>query len=458
VKTAQLDIEVRAGELREAAVECVAKAFPRLGDREDIAQEAYEALFKQAKAGTRIGDPKSQICTIAWRLANRRVRPDRSAVYKAAPVDPSGLTLTGIADESASSEEQLIATADRARAKAAVAELDPPLAQIYYVRHVEGLSTSEACQKLGLSKSTYCHRTNRLYRRVHEALSPTGIEELQLKAYEALQSGRPNKLRAAALEWRRNDPVFAAQCRALDRAHDDLAILLPPSLLEATPDVSIIQRLGEGAAAARDRIGAIGGESGQTTAETAAAIASSGTGRGSGAVAGGAIATITGALGAKGVAICAGGAAAAACVAAIVAPGGLPGGGEAEDRAKAAKPAVDRADPTPPEPPRVAIEPVARQTLGSEPTGSGATSQPRGDAQGDEEGGGGEAAPASGPRATPANPSSPTDPGAYNPYSPTSPEPSSATSPPPSSSTTGGGDSSDGSSSSGGCNPYDPAC
>jgi DNA-directed RNA polymerase specialized sigma24 family protein len=197
MRTAQLEIETRAGELRDAAAECVAKAFPRLGDREDIAQEAYEALFKQAKAGARIPDPESQICTIAWRLANRRVRPDRSAVFKAAPVDPAGRTIGEIADESASTEEELFAAAERARAKAAVAELEPALAQIYYARHVEGLSTSEACEKLGLAKSTYCNRTNRLYRRVHNALSPAGIGELQLKAYEALQSERPSRLRAA---------------------------------------------------------------------------------------------------------------------------------------------------------------------------------------------------------------------------------------------------------------------
>jgi DNA-directed RNA polymerase specialized sigma24 family protein len=456
VKTAPLDIEVRAAELQEAAVECVAKAFPRLGDREDIAQDAYEALYRQAKAGARITDPESQICTIAWRLANRRVRPDRSAVYKAAPVDPSGRTLGAIPDETASSEEQLIAAADRAQAKAAVAELDQELAQIYYVRHVEGLSTSEACKRLGLAKSTYCHRTNRLYRVIHKALSPAGISDLQLKAYEALQNERPSKLRSAALEWRKSDPVFAAQCRALDRAHEELALLLPPAVLEASPEVSILQRVGEGVASARERIASLGGETSQAATETAMTAASSGAGRGAGATAGTAVAAIGGALGAKGVALCAGGAVTVACVAAVVVPGVGPFDENTRAPAAAQETAAAKPNRRPPEPPRVALAPPRVPHPSTRSGGSTGVGGSLGSEHG--EGGGSAEDPDPAPRSapTPANPSSPTDPTAYNPYSPTSPEPSAATSPTPSSAPSGGG--SGDSSSSGGCNPYDPAC
>lgn len=443
--------ERAAAELREAASAHVSEhwcdEFP-YEDIADCAQSAYETLLTKYQEGEEIAHPKAYIKRIAFCLARKRATRANPNL-----VDPAALAAEAVG-ESAAPGEEIAWRSDIANIAALVDQLSDEQQAVYRAVFVEHLTVRATASRIGRSKST----VDRIMRELHEhfegILSASGEDGAKVRVLTAYAFGDKSVRRAAEMLLR-SDPTAPAILRGIRGSHEGVAALVPPVLVESSGDPSVLQRLADGFGSLRDRFG---GSDHSGVAEAAGQLGSSGAGRGSGAAVGGTLATITGALGAKGVALCGAGAT-AVCVGALVAPGLGPSDERSQggpEPAQAAAADVDRRPPEPPRVPTTELRPPAQAGQGSGASGQAPSGGAGGGGSGGKRGDADVAAPAPRSAPTPANPSSPSDPDAYNPYSPTSPAPAvPAPAPAPTSGSDGG---SSGGGSSGGCNPYDPAC
>lgn len=318
-------------------------------DVEDIAQGAWETVLRKQLGGEAISDLAGYLRTIAWRDARDLIRDRREA-----STDPADGIFAEIADREATAEERLERRVDLAHAIEAVEQLSAEHRAAYRVRFFEHLSTEEACERLGLPRSTYRHRLRRAVDTVSANLDDSRFARLQrtlLGAYIAGVASAPERRRAELLI--RTDPRAAATARELRAAHESTAAALTPIAIEPDASVGVVERLLALPDRIREHLPGGGGRSAELgDAASSSATIAAGT-RGSGAAAGGALAKLAGLGGAGKIATaCIGtGAAATACVAAGVVPGIGPDLGGKEDRDdKPPAKVVEAVEPTAPAP------------------------------------------------------------------------------------------------------------
>lgn len=291
-------------------------------DIEDLAQGTCEVVLRKQRAGERIGDLAGLMRTIAWRDARDLIRDRREVA-----ADPQDGSFAALEDLGAPADHLLDNRAELARAIEAVEQLEPEHRAAYRARFVDELSTRDACERLGLPRSTYHHRLRKAVDAVQATLDPCGLAEMQMQLLGAYVSGiasRAERLRAERLI--RSDPHSAAVVRELRGAHESTAAALAPVAIEVDVAASALERLGALPGRIRDGLAGLVGRSPEGSDAALGSAIASGGGRGAGVAASGALASLGGA-GKVAIACLGAGAAAGACVVTGVVPG-IGGGAE----------------------------------------------------------------------------------------------------------------------------------
>lgn len=303
-------------------------------DIEDAAQQAWLVLLER-RAPSGIDDLEAFMTAVGWRHVREELRgPDTVSL------DPEDSALA----EPPTHDGPLEHVAQRAR----VARIAEGLQQLSDREHEafalwfgENVSATEACERLGISRSAYFKRLKAAKEHLEAAAELEGYrftrQQRQLLSdyVSGIATGRA-RVRAERLIAA--DPQAAAMARELRRTHEAAAAVLPA--LAASPhDGALSERL----AAVADRLrDAVSGPAGRPEiAEIAGSpVLASGGARGAGAIGAGALAKAFGGLGVGKLALgCLGGGAIAtvACVAAGVVP--LPGSGDGRDADREVRPA-----------------------------------------------------------------------------------------------------------------------
>ncbi len=285
-------------------------------DFEDLAQEALAEIHRRRRQGQEVREPVAFAKKVAWRRARDLIRDNHSV-----PKDPRDELFELRADESVDFDRALAARAQLARAIEAAERLPEDEQAVYRSHFFEQRKPRETCAALGLRRREYYLRLERATLAVQAALAPHSYETHQRELLSAVIGGS-----ASAAETRRakrlvrHDPAAAALVRELRELHQGAAALLPAPALDELADLSVFERLGQGAAWIRDR--ATGGPD-PSAEQLAAQLGASGAGRAGAVGAGGVLAHLGLAGGAGKVALaCLGtGALTTACVLSGLVPG-----------------------------------------------------------------------------------------------------------------------------------------
>ncbi len=142
------------------------------GHTEDAEDAMQDALLQTYKNARRIRQPKG-FRTWLYRtvknacLMSRRTKVDQPARLESLDVDGA----PELAGTEPSPEERTAAAAERRRFQAAFRKLPRPYRLVAFLRDVEGLSTKEAAQVVGISEANVKQRLHRARVMLKEALA-----------------------------------------------------------------------------------------------------------------------------------------------------------------------------------------------------------------------------------------------------------------------------------------------
>jgi RNA polymerase sigma-70 factor (ECF subfamily) len=154
----------------------VGMLYMRLGDREsaqDVAQEAYERLFRREREETlavlraaTLGHLRNYLFRSALNLAsnhhrNRRVREDGPASYR-------------LEEDAPSAESVCIEEEERSRLERALEELPRQCRTAFTLLELQGRSAAEAAELMGVKRNTVYQLMRRAYEHLMGALEQEG--------------------------------------------------------------------------------------------------------------------------------------------------------------------------------------------------------------------------------------------------------------------------------------------
>lgn len=334
-------------------------------EREDLAHEAYVRLLEYRDRGGEIRAPlaavKRSAVNLGFDQANRERREpaedpmsDRF-LSEVAGGAPDGIVAGRIA---------------LARAIDAASTLPPEQQAVYRALVIDELTPAKARRRLGMAPSTFFKYRKRAFDWVTDALladqdSEAGRERTRLlTAYEYGTCTDAERARVRRLL--KADPSVRPQLVSIREGHRAVAISLPALALHgdnAEATAGVLERLAAATGRVRDALAGPLQRGGAEVGETTAAIATSGAGRGAGAVGAGLLAKF-GALGGgtqAAIACLAGGAVVTTCVATGILSGSNPSSGDGERE----RPRAERAGEPRPAPAAAGVVPT--QVGDSEP-------------------------------------------------------------------------------------------
>lgn len=141
----------------------------RTGNEElvgEALQETFLAVWKQPRSFRGDGDVGAWLWGIAIRQLITRLR------MKAAPTPVSDDVLAARSDTVVSAEDQLLVAIEHGSVGAALKTLSPELVQVLQATVIDGLSTKEAAQLLGIPLGTVKSRARIAKSRLREQLLP----------------------------------------------------------------------------------------------------------------------------------------------------------------------------------------------------------------------------------------------------------------------------------------------
>jgi RNA polymerase sigma-70 factor (ECF subfamily) len=188
---------LRAGDRAEFArlVEAYSGAIYRLAlkmlnntqDAEDILQETFIKAYRHLGSF----DGRAKLSTWLYRIAAnealmhiRKRRPDSVSIYEPADTGEGEQEPLQIIDWCCLPEEELMSSEGRAHLDQAVEALPHSLRVVFLLRDIEGLSTRETAEVLGLNETAVKTRLSRARLRLREALSTYYAELLERQGYE----------------------------------------------------------------------------------------------------------------------------------------------------------------------------------------------------------------------------------------------------------------------------------
>ena len=137
-------------------------------DAEDATQEAFVRVLRYRKKLDGVGDPKTWLARIAWRVAVERSkkRPEVSLSEK-----ETGDAVVQLRSQLASAEESALGTEMLMRVSSLIAVLPEPLRDALRLSTVNELSPAEIAQVLGSSEASVRSRLFRARQILKEKLS-----------------------------------------------------------------------------------------------------------------------------------------------------------------------------------------------------------------------------------------------------------------------------------------------
>lgn len=142
------------------------------GHRQDAEDAMQDALIQTYKHARRIRQPKGFRTWLYRTVKNACLMSRRRHVHE--PPSLGSLDEDGAADVAAevpNPEEQTAAAAERERFRDAFRTLPPPYRMVAFLRDVEGLSTREVAQVVGITEANVKQRLHRARQMLREALT-----------------------------------------------------------------------------------------------------------------------------------------------------------------------------------------------------------------------------------------------------------------------------------------------
>jgi RNA polymerase sigma-70 factor, ECF subfamily len=143
-------------------------------DAEDVLQETFIKAFRHVQDF----DGRAEIATWLYRIATnealmvlRRKHPEMVSVEEPAASISDDQEPLQIVDWCCIPEEELMSTEGRAYLDQAIGTLSPNLRLVFLLRDIEGLSTRETAEVLGLSETAVKTRLSRARLHLREELS-----------------------------------------------------------------------------------------------------------------------------------------------------------------------------------------------------------------------------------------------------------------------------------------------
>ncbi len=160
-------------------------ALRMLGDpqeAEDVLQETFLSAYKALPSF----EGRSSLSTWLYRIASnaslmrlRRKQPDTISVDEPLTLDAGNSLPRQLVDWSNLPEEELLSSESRQAMDEAVSELPEPLRIVFVLRDLQGLSTAETGEVLGLSEGAVKTRLHRARLWLRERLSTYFAERMR---------------------------------------------------------------------------------------------------------------------------------------------------------------------------------------------------------------------------------------------------------------------------------------
>jgi len=163
-------VEQHAGQVYRLALRMMGNE----ADAEDVLQETFLSAFKAIDRF----EGRSSLSTWLYRIANnaalmrlRRKEPDQVSIDEPVERDDGDLMPRQFFDFCCLPEEDLMREEAREEMQHAIEDLAPTLRSVFVMRDIEGLSTQETADALGLSVSAVKSRLMRARLKLRERLS-----------------------------------------------------------------------------------------------------------------------------------------------------------------------------------------------------------------------------------------------------------------------------------------------
>jgi RNA polymerase sigma-70 factor (ECF subfamily) len=180
---------------KSACVECIELHSPRVyrlalrlmgteADAEDVVQETFLSAFKAIDAFEGRSGLSTWLFRITYNAAMmrlRRVRPDTISVDEIDRADEGFTTPRQLFDWCCLPEQDFETGETRAHLERAIRDLPETLKGVFVLRELEGLSTEETAQALGVSIEVVKTRLHRARLKLREQLSPYFTDLAQAK-------------------------------------------------------------------------------------------------------------------------------------------------------------------------------------------------------------------------------------------------------------------------------------
>jgi RNA polymerase sigma factor (sigma-70 family) len=230
----RVDLEGRAVEReyrehRDAVLAMLAAQFPRLGDAEELYQDAWAELLELEQRGELVRHRRALLKTIAWRRAADTAKQRRRVVA----VDPAGLVLENVADARAQPDEEAQRHLDGEALRLVVESLDEREAAAIKLKFDCQLSAKEVQDVLGVGEKLLELIVSTAYRKIADQLEvgedgATAWTRRQRSLLLACELGiASTRQRRRAQRMLDRDPAFRGLLRAMRRGLDDVAAVLP---------------------------------------------------------------------------------------------------------------------------------------------------------------------------------------------------------------------------------------
>jgi RNA polymerase sigma factor (sigma-70 family) len=238
------EIERDYAEHRTAILAMLRADFPRLGDPEELYQEAWAELLALERRGEMVRNRRALLKKIAWRRA-----ADAAKRHRPETIDPVSPVLAAVADDEPLPDEQAQLRLDADALRLVVESLDEQQAAVLKLRFDQHLSAREVHCRLGVSEKRLEAIVTAAYKKIAAqlAIDDTGESRWRnrqrslLLACELGIASAHQRRRAQSMVDR--DPACRAMLHAMRTNLGDVAAVLPmPVLAEEHERLGAIAR------------------------------------------------------------------------------------------------------------------------------------------------------------------------------------------------------------------------
>jgi len=252
------DLDRAFEEHRGAVLAMLRAEFRDVPDHEDLYQEAWVEALEKTQQGATITNVRALLKLIAWRRARDRLRD-----FAAVPADPTGALFATQVDEGRLPDDLAQVSIDAAVVQNVVEELDPRRAAAIKMRFELGMESREIEQVLGITRGRLDKLYRTTYRVIEEQLTVDGTGEApwmrrqRSLLYACLSGLASPRQHERARHLIQTDPACRALFVELRATLERVAVMLPVPFvpqLQTEHAVPLLDQLNQSGAALRDAL------------------------------------------------------------------------------------------------------------------------------------------------------------------------------------------------------------